>query len=235
MLKFILARGIIRYSSKKEDSMNNKRGKSSLPEGFVVLSDIIPTAVIDLRYYSSDNFVGACIDGYETALALITEKAALALKGVSDNLSERGYLLRIYDAYRPARAVAHFLRWTHDIQNTKTKAIFYPDVDKSSLIEKGYIADSSGHSRGSSVDLTLIDKSTGMDLDMGGIFDFFGEISRPSYTKTLTKEQIENRNILRNAMMEGGFIPDNEEWWHFTLKGEPFPDTYFDFPITDEK
>lgn len=214
--------------------MSNGNKSASRPSGFVSLAKVIPDASVDLKYYSYDNFVGERIDGYCANLALLTNEAATALCGVAERLGKQGYLLKIFDAYRPERAVRHFLRWTADVKDTRNKARFYPDVDKEHLIEKGYIADRSGHSRGSSVDLTLVSAHTGEELDMGGIFDFFGERSRPSCTEGLTEEQTRNRSLLRSAMTDGGFCPDNEEWWHFSLKNEPFPDTYFDFPIIDE-
>lgn len=198
--------------------------------GFVSVSDVIPDALLDVRYYTTYNFVGARIDGYEQPIILMTREAASALKQVSDDMRARGLRLVIYDAYRPQRAVDHFVRWAEDVSDTRMKPVFYPDVDKAELFERGFIAKRSGHSRGSTVDLTLLDEKTGRLLDMGGPFDFFGELSHPDYAG-VTDEQHRNRMLLREAMLAHGFKPLSTEWWHFTLLDEPFPDTYFDFPV----
>lgn len=197
---------------------------------FVVLTDVVPDAVLEIRYYTDYNFVGEQIDGYEEPIALVTKEAAEALKNVSDDLAEQGYALKIYDAYRPQMAVDHFVRWASDLNDTKMKEDFYPEKDKSVLFSQGYIAYHSGHSRGSTLDLTLVYKDTGKDVDMGGTFDYFGEKSHSDYTG-ITDEQYANRMILRNAMTSNGFSPYSEEWWHFTLSNEPYPGTYFTFPV----
>ena len=199
--------------------------------GFVLLTDVIPDVILEIRYYSTFNFVGERIDSYEAPLAYLTEEAAFALKKASDSLKKQGYRLKIYDAYRPQTAVDHFKRWAEDANATEMKPYFYPDVDKSEVFAKGFIAERSGHSRGSTVDLTLVDMVTGRELDMGSPFDFFGEISHAEQTYSLTETQINNRYILRKAMTESGFKILPEEWWHFTLENEPYPNTYFDFPI----
>lgn len=200
--------------------------------GFVSLTDAVPDAVLEIRYYSTFNFVGERVDGYEQPCALLTREAAESLRGVSDSLAEKGYRLKIYDAYRPQTAVDHFERWAEDPNDTKMKEYFYPELEKTVLIPQGYIAEKSGHSRGSTVDLTLLDMKTGRDLDMGGGFDYFGLLSHPDFTDGLTEEQLANRQLLRDAMIEGGFVPLDTEWWHFTLDNEPYPDTYFDFPVS---
>ena len=200
-------------------------------EGFVLITDVIPDAILEIRYYSTFNFVGERIDAYEAPVAYLTKEAAAALKNVSDELMAQGYRIKIYDAYRPQTAVDHFKAWAEDLEATEMKPYFYPKVDKSELFDKGYIAAKSDHSRGSTVDLTLVDMMTGREMDMGGGFDYFGELSHPDYTETLTQEQIDNRMILREAMVNNGFRPLPEEWWHFTLENEPYPDTYFDFPV----
>lgn len=200
-------------------------------EGFVLITDVIPDAVLEVRYYSTFNFVGERIDAYEAPVAYLTKEAAAALKNVSDDLMAQGYRIKIYDAYRPQTAVDHFKARAEDLEATEMKPYFYPEVDKSELFDKGYIAAKSGHSRGSTVDLTIVDMLTGREVDMGGGFDYFGELSHPDYTATLTQEQIDNRMILREAMVNNGFRPLPEEWWHFTLENEPYPDTYFDFPV----
>lgn len=200
--------------------------------GFVRVTDVIPDAILEMRYYSTFNFVGERINGYEAPVAYLTKEAAAALKNVSDDLMEQGYRIKIYDAYRPQTAVDHFKAWAADVQDIRMKEYFYPKLDKSVLFISGYIASKSGHSRGSTVDLTIVDMVTGREVDMGGGFDFFSEISHPNYTEGLTQEQINNRNILRDAMVSNGFKALSTEWWHFTLKDEPYPDTYFDFPVT---
>lgn len=200
------------------------------PEGFVLVAEAVPDVILEIRYYSTYNFVGERIDGYEEPCAILTKEAAQALKAASDDCLRRGYRLKIYDAYRPQRAVSHFMRWAKDTDDTRMKAYFYPNLDKSVLFEQGYILERSGHSRGSTVDLTLFDMKTGKEVDMGGTFDWFGEESHPDY-KGITPEQFQNRTILREIMLSNGFKPLEEEWWHFTLKDEPYPDTYFDFPV----
>ncbi|MBQ3673089.1 MAG: M15 family metallopeptidase [Paludibacteraceae bacterium] len=198
--------------------------------GFVELTEVIEDAILEIRYYSTYNFVGERIDGYERPLALMTRQAADSLKMVNDELRAQGYRLKIWDAYRPQRAVNHFIRWAEDTNDTTMKAIFYPMVDKSLLFEQNYIFARSSHSRGSTVDLTLVQEATGKELEMGSPFDWFGEESHPDYTE-LDSSIIANRLILREAMLRHGFQPIDSEWWHFTLADEPYPDTYFDFPI----
>ena len=197
---------------------------------FVLLSEAVPDAILEIRYYSTYNFVGDRIDGYEEPVALLTREAAAALKEVSDDLIEQGYRLKIYDAYRPQEAVTNFMEWALDTEDTRMKEYFYPELEKDVLFPLGYIAEHSGHSRGSTVDLTLFDMTTEKEVDMGGTFDYFGELSHPDYTD-ITEEQYQNRMILREAMLAHGFKPLEEEWWHFTLEDEPYPDTYFTFPV----
>ena len=200
------------------------------PSGFVVLGEYIPDIIQEIRYYSTYNFVGDRIDGYEMPCALMTREAAEALKKVSDDVMKMGYRLKIYDAYRPQMAVDHFVRWAKDTKDTRMKSYFYPEIGKERLFPEDYIMEKSGHSRGSTVDLTLFDMKTGKELDMGGTFDYFGEKSHPDYKK-ITKQQFKNRMILRDVMIKNGFKPLYSEWWHFTLKDEPYPDTYFTFPV----
>lgn len=197
---------------------------------FVNIANVVPDVILEIRYYSTYNFVGTRIDGYEAPVALLTKEAAAALKVASDNLLAKGYRLKVFDAYRPQTAVNHFIRWAEDVSDTTMRQYFYPNVDKSRLFDLGFICARSGHSRGSTIDLTLFDMKTEREVDMGGTFDWFGEESHPSYTN-LTKEQLSMRKILRDAMLDAGFTPMDTEWWHFTLKDEPYPDTYFDFPI----
>jgi len=209
---------------------------------FVNLAEAVPDAILEIRYYSTYNFVGARVDGYEEPVALITRQAADSLRAVSDDLLKQGYRLKIYDAYRPQCAVDHFMRWAADVNDTLMKPYFYPDVPRDKLFKLGYIMEKSGHTRGSTVDLTLFDMATEKEVDMGGTFDWFGRESHPDYggdPKTgkytgnakITAEQFHNRMILREAMLRHGFKALDEEWWHFTLENEPFPDTYFTFPV----
>ena len=198
--------------------------------GFVSVSELVPDVILEIRYYSTFSFVGERIDGYEEPIALLTKEAAAALNNVSEAVQKKGYRLKIFDAYRPVRAVQHFVRWAKDPNDPRMKENFYPQLEKDVLIEKGYILEHSGHSRGSTVDLTLYDSTLGRDVDMGGPFDYFGELSHPDY-RSITEEQYENRMFLRETMMRHGFEPLAEEWWHFTLKPEPYPDTYFTFPV----
>ena len=204
---------------------------SAFAFGFVVLAEEIPDVISEIRYYTTYNFVGERITGYNKPVALVTKECADALRNVNRELLAIGYRMKIYDTYRPQRAVDHFVRWAEDLNDTRMKPFFYPGVDKTVLFDEHYLARKSGHSRGSTVDLTLFDMKTGKDADMGGPFDFFSELSHPDYTETLTETQIKNRSVLRNAMLSTGFLPSASEWWHFTLKNEPYPETYFDFPI----
>lgn len=198
--------------------------------GFVVLSEAVPDAILEIRYYSTYNFVGDRIDGYEQPIALLTKEAAAALKNVSDELITKGYRLKIFDAYRPQKAVTRFMNWALDSKDTRMKQYFYPELEKNVLFPLGYINEHSGHSRGSTLDLTLFDMKTEREVDMGGTFDYFGELSHPDY-KGITKEQYANRMILREVMLKHGFRPLPEEGWHFTLDKEPYPDTFFTFPV----
>lgn len=203
--------------------------------GFVLVSDIIPDVVLDIRYYTTFNFLGERVDGYEEPVALMTREAAYALKEVSDEAISRGYRLKIFDAYRPQCAVDHFVRWADKIRELAMKEYFYPGIDKKRLFEEGFVALKSGHSRGSTVDLTLLDMATQKDLDVGGTFDYFGSLSWAENTENITQEQASNRKMLRDMMISHGFHPLDEEWWHFTLDNEPYPDTYFTFPVNSHQ
>ena len=197
---------------------------------FVVLNDFIPSAIYDIRYYLNYNFVGSQIAGYEEPIALLTKEAALKLKEINDELILKGYSLKIFDAYRPQTAVNYFIKWAKDLNDNKMKQYFYPNLAKENLFKEGYISAQSSHSRGSTIDLTIVDINTLKELDMGGTFDYFSEQSNFNY-KHITKDQFNNRLFLRNIMIAHGFEPLKNEWWHFTLKDEPFKNVYFDFPV----
>ena len=201
------------------------------PSGFVVLADFVPGIIQEIRYHSTYNFIGDRIDGYEEPVALLTIEAARALKQAANELFVQGYRLKVFDAYRPASAVKHFVLWGIEDTDVRMKPYFYLDLVKQELFRKGYIAARSSHSRGSTVDLTLLDMASGKEADMGSPFDFFGPVSHPD-CKDVTEEQYRNRMTLRNAMLRNGFLPIDCEWWHFTLANEPYPDTYFDFPVS---
>ncbi|MBO7644109.1 MAG: M15 family metallopeptidase [Bacteroidales bacterium] len=218
-------------------------------QAFVPVAEAIPDAILEIRYYTTYNFVGDRIDGYQEPTALLTKEAAQALREVSDDVKSQGYRLKIFDAYRPQRAVDHFVRWAADVTDTTMKSYFYPDLDKSVLFEQEYIMAKSGHTRGSTVDLTLFDMAEEKEVDMGGTFDWFGPESHPDFCgnpdtgeytgdnsaspsgRSITPEQFANRMILRAAMLRHGFRPLDSEWWHFTLSDEPYKDTYFNHPV----
>ena len=230
----------------------DKKGEFVRPNdrsAFVTLTDAVPDAILEIRYFSTYNFVGTRIDGYEEPTALLTKQAADSLQVVSKEVMKMGYRLKIYDAYRPQKAVDHFVRWSKDANDSLMKRYFYPQLEKDVLFPQGYIAEQSGHTRGSTVDLTLFDMKTEKELDMGGTFDWFGPESHPDFcgdpetgkytgdnhkspaSRSITAEQFQHRMILRQAMLRHGFKPFDTEWWHFTLRDEPFPDTYFEFPV----
>lgn len=204
--------------------------RAALPEGFVYLDEVIPGLVIDLVFFRSDNMVGEPLDGYGHPYAVLTTVAARALAKVQTDLLGLGLGLKVFDAYRPQRAVDHLIRWGKEPDDPKIKAKYYPNVAKENLFE-GYIAKKSGHTRGSTVDVTIVYWETASEvreLDMGT--GFFDEASWPS-SRAVTAQQRANRALLRSVMILHGFRPYFREWWHFTLKDEPFPDTYFDFPL----
>ena len=202
----------------------------NLLRNFVDIQQAIPDIEVDVRYFGEDNFVGASIDGYGVAMVYLTRAAAEALRSVQNQLSQFGLGLKVFDGYRPQVAVDHFVRWAQDLDDTKMKQRYYPAVDKENLFGDGYIAERSGHSRGSTVDLTIVTLASGEELDMGTGWDFFDVMSWPSSTR-VTAAQAANRMRLRTIMLKNGFRPLQEEWWHFTLENEPFPDRYFEFEI----
>jgi D-alanyl-D-alanine dipeptidase len=201
------------------------------PSGFVVLADHVPAIVQEIRYYSTYNFLGERVDGYEEPCAIATIEAARALKSVSNELYVQGYRLKVFDAYRPVCAVKQFVIWGLEDTDIRMKPYFYPELEKQDLFIKGYIAGRSSHSRGSAVDVTLFDMKTGKEVDMGSPFDLFSKVSHPD-CRDITDEQYENRMTLQKAMIRGGFEPIDCEWWHFKLKDEPYPDRYFEFPVS---
>ncbi|MFS8099211.1 M15 family metallopeptidase [Lentzea alba] len=221
--------------------------------GFVALKDVDPTIRSDMRYYTAHNFVGSRIDGYEAPLCIVTRPTALALRKVQREMLRQGYTLKVYDCYRPQRAVDHFVRWAKDLADQRMKPEFYPRVDKTRLFEDGYIAEKSGHSRGSTIDLTIVklppryqrpyvpgerlvdcaapDRFPDNTVDMATGYDCFDTLSHTDDPRVVGKAR-ENRQLLKDAMVRNGFRNLPEEWWHFTLNGEPYPDTYFDFPVS---
>lgn len=204
--------------------------KQELPEGFVYVKSVIPDLDVELKYYTNHNFVGDTIDGYRSNHLILTRAAAEQLKLVQGELQEQNMCLKVFDGYRPQRAVNHFIRWARDLNDTVNKSVFYPNVKKRNLFKEEYIASRSGHSRGSTVDLTIIDGNTGEPLDMGSPFDFFGKESWVDYPN-ITEQQKKNRQLLQQIMLKHNFRNYPKEWWHFTLRWEPFPKTYFDFEV----
>ena len=203
---------------------------AQLPKGFVYVEDVVPTIKVDLRYFSDNNFLGKPVDGYKKEVAILTVQAAEALKNAQEELKQYNLSIMIYDSYRPQTAVNHFVRWARDLNDTINKIAFYPKVKKQHLFQEGYISSQSGHSRGSTMDITLVDINTCEPLDMGSPYDFFGPESWIA-NNDLTAQQRANRMLLQTIMLKHGFRFYTKEWWHFTLRGEPFPDTYFDFPV----
>jgi D-alanyl-D-alanine dipeptidase len=203
---------------------------SQLPKGFVYVNDLIPSIHVELRYFGSDNFMGNPIDGYHKEVAILSEQATIALRDVQNELQQYNLSIKIYDSYRPQQAVNHFIRWARDLNDTLNKQEYYPNVMKQHLFKEGYIAARSGHTRGSTLDMTLVDINTGKPLDMGSPYDFFGKVSWVN-NKNLTAQQLANRMLIQTIMRKHGFMHYPKEWWHFTLRNEPFPDTYFDFPV----
>lgn len=197
---------------------------------FVYVKDLIPSIQEDIRYYTNNNFIGRRIQGYEKPVCILTKSAAYALLKVQNTLSEKNLGIKVYDCYRPQMAVDDFFQWSQNPNDQTMKAEYYPHIDKSELFKHNYIAYRSGHTRGSTVDLTIIDLNTYKSLDMGTPFDFMDPLSHPS-CRTITPEQFKNRMLLRTCMQKAGFIPLKTEWWHFTLSNEPYQTTYFNFPV----
>lgn len=200
------------------------------PTNFVDAASAIPDLAVEMRYLGSNNFVGRRIDGYEKPICYLTREAVVALAAVARDLRAEGLGLKAFDCYRPARAVRHFVRWGRDLSDQTRKAEFYPEVEKRDLFREGYISQRSAHSRGSTIDLTLIRLADGRELNMGTPFDYFSPRSWPS-DRSVARTAQQNRALLAQAMRRRGFAGYRKEWWHFTLRGEPYPKTYFDFPV----
>ena len=201
----------------------------TLDDGFVYLKDIDNSIIVDLKYFSSENFTGQYVNGYHSNTAILTKEAALALSNVQDDLKKLGYSLVLYDAYRPQSAVDFFVQWSMDLNDTIKKAIYYPDIKKSQLFELGYIAHKSGHSRGSTVDVSLVKISSNKELDMGTVFDYFG-VESHTFFDEISENQKANRLLLYEVMTNNGFKNYSKEWWHYTLEDEPF-EKYFNFLV----
>ena len=212
------------------DSKNSTELNSTFQELNDGISDDLEKFEISIRYFSNNNFIGRPIPGYYANKAFLTREAADALLLAQRDFIKQGYRLKIYDAYRPQTAVDYFSAWAADLEDTQNKSQYYPNISKSQLFADGYIAAKSGHSRGSAVDLTLLEIESGNELDMGSPWDFFDPISWVENNQ-ITDQQRANRKLLASVMMIHGFKPLKEEWWHFSFTEEPFPETYFDFPI----
>ena len=212
------------------DSKNSTELNSTFKELNDGISNDLEKFEISIRYFSNNNFIGRPIPGYYANKAFLTREAADALLLAQRDFIKQGYRLKIYDAYRPQTAVDYFSAWAADLEDSQNKSQYYPNINKSQLFADGYIAAKSGHSRGSAVDLTLLEIESGNELDMGSPWDFFDPISWVENNQ-ITDQQRANRKLLASVMIIHGFKPLKEEWWHFSYIEEPFPETYFDFPI----
>lgn len=206
------------------------KSKTSDKLNFSLANQEIPSLLFDIKYFGSDNFVGEVVNGYEAPHCYLTLQATKALKLAQLNAQGLGLTLKVFDCYRPQIAVDHFVRWAKDSSNTSTKKSFYPNIQKEFLFSKGYIAKKSGHSRGSTIDLTLANSKTGIELDMGTTYDFLDPLSNTANTQ-VTIEQKKNRALLVKIMEDQNFKNYSKEWWHFSLRVEPFPETYFNFTV----
>ena len=227
ILKSIVVFALLSFTTLSDKTNDNPPSK----EDFIDLKEIMPNLRSDLRYYGDNNFVGQSIPGYNAPKCYLSKDAAYALKKVQDELERLGFGLLIYDAYRPQSATDHFVKWAEDETDTAMKMQYYPNIDKKDLFAKGYISVKSGHSRGSTVDLTIVSLKTKQILNMGSPYDLFDEVSNMDHTATITKNQHSLRMLLKRRMEKHGWKSNPQEWWHFTLENEPFPNTYFDFPI----
>ena len=200
-----------------------------LPEGFIKLYDIDSTIIVDLKYNTKSNFTGKIVRGYKSNTVILSNEASIALINAQNDFKKLGYSLIVFDAYRPQSAVDFFFEWSKDLNDTINKNSYYPNINKSQLFAQGYIAKKSGHSRGSTVDVSLVDLSTMKQIDMGSIYDYFG-IQSSTFYPNISDSQKNNRMILYNIMINNGFKNYSKEWWHFTLENEPFQE-YFDFLV----
>lgn len=204
---------------------------AQIPSGFVSLNEICPSMKIQMSYATTDNFTGEVVNGYKGKVAFLAKAPAEALCIIQAEAIKRGLTLKIFDSYRPAKAVAFFLSWAKKPEtNPEIKAHYYPKFTRLELFEQGYIAKQSGHSRGSAVDLTLVDSKTGKPLDMGSAFDYFDDLSNTESSR-VNEEQRKNRMLLKELMESRGFKNFSQEWWHFSFRPEPYPDQYFDFDV----
>ncbi len=204
--------------------------KKGLPDGFLYVDELIPDCIVDAKYAGTDNFLGRAVAGYHQPLVVVSQAVADGLLKAADVFRRQGLVMKIYDAYRPQRAVDDFMRWGADVEDQRRKPVHYPRVEKADMFTQGYIAPKSGHTRGCAVDLTLVDTATHQELDMGSCFDFMDPRSHHG-APCLTKQQEDNRALLRDVMLQSGFALYQEEWWHYIATPEPYPGQYFDFPI----
>ncbi len=204
--------------------------KKGLPEGFLYVDEVVEDCIVDAKYAGTDNFLGRPVCGYNAPLVVVSEAVAKGLVKAAAALREAGYVMKFFDSYRPQRAVDDFVRWGTDLEDCRRKPVHYPNEEKRAMFEKGYIAVKSGHSRACAVDLTLVDARTHQELDTGSIFDFM-DVRSHHGASGLTPLQENNRVLLRDAMCDNGFKLYHEEWWHYSISPEPYPGTYFDFPI----
>lgn len=227
ILKSLVVIALLSFTTINDEGSINPPSK----EDFIDLKEIMPNLRSDLRYYGANNFVGHPIEGYVNPKCMLTKEAAYALKKVQDELERLGFGLLVYDAYRPQRATDHFVRWAKDENDNAMKLQYYPNINKKDLFAKGYISLKSGHSRGSTVDVTIVSLKTKQILNMGSPYDLFDEVSSVDHTATISKNQHSLRLLLKRRMEKHGWQSYPKEWWHFTLKNEPYPNTYFDFPL----
>ncbi len=225
---FVLADGCISVADRAGE-VRSREGLA-LPLGFAYVDAVAPGVIIDMRYASNNNFIGDVIDGYEAPKCILTREAASALRNVQDELARYSMSLKIFDAYRPQRAVDHFVRWSKDLSDVRMKKEYYPEIDKDLVFKGGFVWTKSNHSKGSTVDLTIIYMPSRKELDMGSHFDFFGSVSWTECSR-ISQVQKANRLLLKSVMEKHGFVNYEKEWWHYTLKNEPYPDTYFNFPV----
>lgn len=203
----------------------------ALPLNFVYLKDVDPSIIQDMKYYSTDNFIGRRVKGYDKPTCILTYKTALALSKLQMQLKQKGLGIKVYDCYRPTMAVKDFMLWSQDVHDLRRKKEHYPLINKSDLFKLGYVAEKSGHSRGSTVDLTLVNYATGAEMNMGTHFDFMDESSH-TLSQEISRQAMHNRLLLQTSMKKAGFNSLESEWWHFTLANEPFPNNYFNFPVS---